>query len=83
MGMDSARKWMNENVTEPVWLENCGQYYGECTKDGKIYKLWLEDATSLEKRLQLMKKYELGGAAFWKFGFENSSAWDVILKYFS
>ena len=83
LGMDSAWEWMNANVSDPVWLEDCGQYYGKCEKDGKIYKIWLEDATSLEKRLQLMKKYDLAGAAFWKFGFENNAAWDVILKYFS
>lgn len=83
LDMDSAQKWMNTNITNRIWLDDCGQYYGECTKDGKIYKIWLEDASSLEKRLQLMKKYDLAGAAFWKFGLENSSAWDVILKYFS
>ena len=83
LDMDTAQKWMNTNITDRIWLDDCGQYYGECTKDGKIYKMWLEDASSLEKRLQLMKKYDLAGAAFWKFGLENSSAWDVILKYFS
>ena len=83
LDMDSAQKWMNTNITNRIWLDDCGQYYGECTKDGKIYKIWLEDASSLEKRLQLMKKYDLAGSAFWKFGLENSSAWDVILKYFS
>lgn len=81
IGMNSAKKWMNENVDEPQWLEDCGQYYGQVTKDGVIYKLWLEDLTSLELRLKLMQEKELAGCAFWKAGLEDSDAWDVILKY--
>ena len=81
LGMDTAKKWMNNNINEPTWLEDCGQYYGECAKDGKIYKMWLEDTTSLEQRLKLMKSYNLGGAAFWKYGLETDTVWDIILKY--
>ena len=81
LGMNSAKKWMNSNVEEPVWLEDCGQYYGEINKDGVIYKMWLEDTTSLEKRLQMLKSYNLAGAAFWKSGLEAAEAWDVIIKY--
>ena len=80
-GMTSSKKWMNDNVPEPTWLEDCGQYYGETTKNGVIYKMWLEDTASLEKRLQLMKEYSLAGAAFWKSGLESADAWDVIIKY--
>lgn len=81
LDMDTAAKWMNENIAKPVWLDDCGQYYGECVKDGKIYKMWLEDTNSLEQRLQLMKKYSLGGAAFWKSGLESDEVWDIIIKY--
>lgn len=81
LGMDKASGWMTNNIQEPVWLEECGQYYGECVKNGKTYKMWLEDTTSLEQRLQLMKKYNLGGAAFWKYGLETDKVWDIIIKY--
>uniref|UniRef100_UPI0040578D0B glycosyl hydrolase family 18 protein n=1 Tax=Agathobacter sp. TaxID=2021311 RepID=UPI0040578D0B len=81
LGMNSASKWMADNIEEPVWLDDCGQYYGECEKNGKIYKMWLEDNASLEARLQLMNEYNLAGAAFWKYGLESSTSWDVIIKY--
>ena len=81
LGMDKASRWMTNNIQEPIWLEECGQYYGECVKDGKTYKMWLEDTTSLEQRLGLMKKYNLGGAAFWKYGLETDKVWDIIIKY--
>ena len=80
-GFSSAKEWMTNNVAEPVWLEDCGQWYGEKEKNGVIYKLWLEDETSLTKRLELMQNYSLAGAAFWRSGLENTQAWDIIIKY--
>lgn len=80
-GFTSAKEWMTNNVSEPVWLEDCGQWYGEMEKNGVIYKLWLEDETSLTKRLELMQNYSLAGAAFWRSGLENAQAWDIIIKY--
>jgi len=82
-GMTTAEKWMKNNVESDdwQWLEDCGQFYGETTKKGVIYKMWLEDTTSLEKRLQMLKSYDLAGAAFWKSGLESNKVWDIIIKY--
>lgn len=80
-GLTSAKKWMNENVSEPVWLEDCKQWYGEVEKRGIIYKMWLEDESSLTERLKLIEEHSLAGAAFWRSGLENTEAWDLIIKY--
>lgn len=81
MSMASAKKWMESNVSEPVWLEDCGQWYGETTQNNITYKMWLEDTDSLEKRLSLMQEYSLSGAAFWSYYWSNTSVWDTIIKY--
>jgi spore germination protein YaaH len=83
LGMSSAENWMSTNVpgSDWKWLEDCGQFYGETTKKGVIYKMWLEDTTSLEERLKMMKSYNLAGAAFWKSGLETDEVWDIIIKY--
>ena len=81
LGLTSAKKWMNNNITTPVWLEESGQYFGEVVKSGTTYKMWLEDETSIEKKLSLMQEYKLAGAAFWSSDLDNSSVWDVIIKY--
>ena len=81
LGMEIAQEWMQSNVGNPVWLEDCGQWYGETIQDEILYKLWLEDTDSLEKRLELVKEYSLAGAAFWKYGFETKEVWDLIIKY--
>lgn len=81
LGLTSAKNWMQNNITEPVWLDDCGQWYGEVVKDGITYKMWLEDGSSLEQRLKLMQDKGLAGAAFWSSELDNSEAWDVIIKY--
>lgn len=81
--LSNAKKWMNNNVPaeEWVWLEESAQYYGETIKNGITYKMWLEDETSIEAKLQLMQKYKLAGAAFWSSDLDNTSIWEVIIKY--
>lgn len=81
LGLTSAKKWMNNNISNPVWLEDVGQYYGEVVKNGITYKMWLEDEASIEAKLKLMQEYKLAGAAFWSSDLDNTSIWDVIIKY--
>lgn len=81
LGLTSAKKWMNNNISNPVWLEDAGQYYGEVVKKGTTYKMWLEDDASIEAKLKLMQDYKLAGAAFWSSDLDNASIWDVIIKY--
>lgn len=81
LGLTSAKNWMNENISSPEWLKECGQYYGETIKNGITYKMWLEDAASIEEKLKVMQEYKLAGAAFWSSDLDNTSIWEVILKY--
>ena len=81
LSLDAGKRWMQNNVSEPIWLEDCNQWYGEIQKGSTIYKLWLEDETSIEGRLQLMQEYNLAGIAFWSTDWYNTSIWDVIIKY--
>ena len=79
--MDAAAAQVSGNNATTAPDEETGQNYAEWNANGKLYKVWLEDNTSLEKRLELVDKNKLAGAAFWKLGFENSSIWDTVIKY--
>lgn len=79
--MSDVQKLLKANGVEPVWLEDVGQNYAEYQNNGVYYKIWIEDASSLEKKLSVMDSYGLAGGAFWKLGMEDSSIWDTILKY--
>ncbi|MBQ2900466.1 MAG: SH3 domain-containing protein [Agathobacter sp.] len=80
-GLTSAKNWMNENISSPEWLDTAGQYYGETVKNGITYKMWLEDETSIEEKLKVMQEYKLAGAAFWSSDLDNTSIWEMIIKY--
>lgn len=79
--MKEVQNLINANGAIPVWSDECGQYYVEYINGGVTYKIWVEDATSLEEKLKVMQTNQLAGGAFWKLGLENSIVWDTIIKY--
>lgn len=81
VGMREAESRVQANGLKKKWLADMGQNYVEYENEGKTYKIWLEDAESLEEKLKVMKKNNFAGAAFWKLGLEESSVWDTIIKY--
>ena len=58
---------------------HCGQekfvYTDAC---GKRHEVWVEDTTSLGKRLDLLLHYDLAGMAAWALNQEDPLMWDVI-----
>jgi spore germination protein YaaH len=80
-GMNAVNKLIASNNAEKQWLESSGQYFAEYEKGGILYRIWIEDSASLEKKLQLLDEYDLAGASFWKLGLETSDVWDTIAEY--
>jgi len=80
-GMSGAEQVVANSGAEIVVDELTGQNYAEWEADGGTYKIWLEDKSALETKLQLMKKYDLAGTAAWRLGLEKSDTWELILKY--
>lgn len=81
MGMDEAQELLQTNGIQAEWDEETKQNYAQWEADGGVYKIWLEDMTSLEEKLKLIKSNHLAGVAEWKLGWENSGVWDLILQY--
>lgn len=81
VSMAEARNRIDANGAQITWLDDCGQNYAQYEADGVTYKVWLEDAQSLEQKLQVMKELDLAGAAFWKAGMETADVWDTIASY--
>lgn len=77
-GMQKAYNILNENNAEIIWDEEIGQYYGEYKKDGILYRCWLEDDRSIEKKIQLVEKYNLAGVSGWKKGLEKPQIWNLL-----
>ncbi len=76
--MNKAEKaWKNANA-KPSFDKETGQNFATWDKGDTTYEIWLEDETSIKKRLELTKKNKLGGNAYWALGQEKDSIWNVI-----
>jgi spore germination protein YaaH len=78
LSMDAAREIVNDNNAEVKWDEESGQFYAEYEKDGKTYKIWLEDENSINLKSSLVHKYKLAGACAWRRSDESQVIWEVL-----
>lgn len=78
LGAEAVNNILVENNLTPKWLEGEKQNYVEYSSEGCYYKLWIEDAKSMEPRISIMKSQQLAGIACWKLGLESTSLWNVI-----
>ena len=81
LGMNAADEKVANNNAEKIWDDTTKQYYVEIDYNGSLYQMWMEEETSIEDKMQLIKQYDLAGVASWRLGYERASIWDVILKY--
>lgn len=79
--MQDAAARVSQAGANISWDDNTKQNYAQWDEEGSTYKIWLEDAKSVEEKLKLMKEYELAGTAAWKLGLETADVWDVIEQY--
>ena len=77
--MQAVQDWIAEKGLTPVFLPEVGQHYVEHVEDERTkIKVWIEDATSMRARAELVRKYDLAGIASWRRGFETPDIWNVI-----
>lgn len=81
--MEIANKFIANNNMQLSWDHKAGQFYGELERDSKLYKIWLEDAKSLEYKASLIHKYDLAGIASWRKGFESPDIWISLESIFN
>ncbi|MBS7526952.1 hypothetical protein KHM83_09700 [Fusibacter paucivorans] len=68
-----------DKALEIQWDPDSEQYYGEYYENDKKYRIWIEDETSLQSRLNLAENYELPGIATWRRGY-SSDPIDLFLE---
>ena len=80
LSMAEAKKWVESKGLTPIYDSDSGQNYVEWAdkKTGAIYKMWLEDSVSLEKRAELAEKYSLAGIGTWSRYFADETAWTAL-----
>lgn len=80
--MYKSEAFVNEHNIELTWDAEAGQNYGEYVEDGTVYKIWIEDANSIEEKIKKIQEYDIAGMAAWTLGFETTNIWDVIERYY-
>ena len=82
LGMEDAQATVDAAGVKATWDDTTKQNYATWNgSDGTRYKIWLEDADSLEAKLELMKKNKLAGTAESALGQEDPEIWTLIQKY--
>ncbi|MCR4796965.1 MAG: hypothetical protein K5853_00770 [Lachnospiraceae bacterium] len=81
LSMNKTYSYLDKHGAVASWSDELGQNYAEFTEDGKKYQIWVEDADSLSKKLNVMQENHLAGGAFWKLNLEPDSIWTVIKQY--
>lgn len=64
-------EFLKKHNVRLVWQDKEKQYKGFYTVNGIQARIWLEEKRSLSEKIKLAKKYNLGGLAFWRYGFET------------
>ena len=81
--MEMAEEFIRTHNISVEWDDETCQNYGESTEGSRLYQIWLEDERSIEVKLNIMEKYQIGGVASWRLGYEKPEIWDVIGVYLS
>lgn len=80
LSMGSVRTTLESWNVTPVWRADTTQNYAEWTaKDGVLCRIWIEDASSIARKAQMVPKYSLGGVAAWVLGYETNDIWQTIV----
>jgi spore germination protein len=78
VGMNTIVDLIQEKKLKPELDQARGQNYVEYEEDGATKKIWIEDAVSLQARVDLIASLKLGGVAAWNRSFANASAWEIL-----
>lgn len=73
-----AEELVKQKNAEPVFNEEVGQDYVQYEEDGSIFKIWLENETSIRLKCKAIKQGGCQGIASWKFEADIPWVWDII-----
>lgn len=79
--MQTSETVIAQNGAQKIWLDELGQNYSEYTAGDITYRIWVEDAASIENKVKLISEYQLAGVSAWRLGSETPDIWNTIVKY--
>lgn len=80
ISMQTAQGLVAGNNASIIWDTKSGQYLATYKLGNKNYKIWIEDAESINLKTSLVHKYNLAGVAAWRRGYETPDIWAALNK---
>ena len=81
LGMQDIQDYIQAHGMSVNWSAEAGQNYAETTEDGRKIQIWVEDAQSIQQKLDVMQSFGIKGVAEWRLQFETADVWDTISNY--
>lgn len=64
---------------DPSWDSTArSPYFKYVDARGERHEVWFESSHSIKPKLDLVTRYDLGGVAIWRLGYEDDAYWQVI-----
>jgi spore germination protein YaaH len=80
LSMEQVNNLIKDKELKPTLDKDTGQHYIEFKEEDSTFKIWMENATSIQSRIDLFHQYDLAGVASWNRYFASESAWNTISK---
>ncbi|MCL2047095.1 MAG: glycosyl hydrolase family 18 protein [Defluviitaleaceae bacterium] len=86
IGTNTTRAFFEEHGGTWQWDEINGVYFGEASAyhegESVVFQVWLEDARSMQEKINIFSGYNLAGVASWNRMFAIDEFWEILAKYF-
>ena len=79
--LNNTADFMNRVGVKAQWDEETCQNYAEWTSGSVTYQIWLEDAESINVKLNVMNAHNIGGVAVWRLGYGTPVVWELLNAY--
>ena len=78
LGMKGAKEWVDKNQIGLNFDETLGQNYGQRSNNGSLQLIWMEDAKSMQTRMDVIRSKAIAGVAVWRLGLETDDVWEIL-----
>lgn len=81
LSMNNSKKLKDENNASLISDNETELNYFEYSKGTEKIKVWVEDESSVKKRLDIANNHSLPGVACWCLGYESESSKQILNQY--
>jgi spore germination protein YaaH len=78
IGMEAQNNLIDKYKLNLIWDDIDKLYYGTFFEENNQVKIWVENARTIDAKLEIVDLLNLKGVATWRRGFETEDIWNVL-----